>query len=83
MRMVQKYGAERVNAACARALSFELINVHRVERILHKVLEASATHRQDSRQLVLLPSRVLRPACSFTEPLIERKENRDGDPNIP
>lgn len=82
MRLVQKYGAERVNAACGRALSFELINVHRVEGILKKFLEASATHRQDSGQLVLFPSRFLRPAGSFTQPLIERKENQDGDPKI-
>lgn len=83
MRMVQKYGAERVNAACGRALSFELINVHRVESILKKVLEASATHHQGSGQLVLFPGRFLRPAGSFTQPLKQRKENRDGDPNLP
>lgn len=90
MRMVQKYGAERVNAACRRALSFEIINVHRVERILNKALEASATHpRQDSSagQLVLFPDggRFLRPAGSFTQhqPDIERKENRNGDSELP
>jgi transposase len=85
MRMVQKYGAERVDAACGRALSFEIVNVYRVERILKKVLEASPSPGQGSGQgqLVLFPGRFLRPADSFTQPHIERKEKRDGDPNLP
>lgn len=82
LRLVEKYGGQRVNSACGRALSFELVNVHRVERILQKALETSTNQRQDSGQLILLPGRFLRPAGTFTQPTTERKENRDGDPNL-
>lgn len=34
MRCVEEYDAERVDVACRRALSFDLINVKRVERIV-------------------------------------------------
>ncbi len=81
LRLVEKYGGLRVNMACRRALSFDLVNVHKVESILKKLLESSTTHGQVSGQLILLPTRFLRPAGSFTQPLTERKENRDGDPN--
>lgn len=82
LRLVEKYGGQRVSSACGRALSFELVNVHRVERILQKALESSTTHRQDSGQLILLPGRFLRPSGSFTQPTTERKENRDGDSDL-
>ena len=82
LRLVEKYGGQRVNSACGRALSFELVNVHRVEGILKKALETSATHGQNLGQLILLPGRFLRPAGSFTQPPTERKENRDGDSKL-
>lgn len=82
LRLVQKYGGPRVNSACGRALSFELVNVHRVEGILKKALETSATHGQNLGQLILLPGRFLRPASSFTQPPTEQKENRDGDSKL-
>ena len=39
LRLAERYGAARVNAACARALAFELLDVQRVERILRTALE--------------------------------------------
>jgi hypothetical protein len=74
LRLVHKYGAARVNSACRRALSFELVNVHRVERILQQALEASATPKPSSGQLVLFTSRFLRPAGSFVHSPTEGKE---------
>jgi hypothetical protein len=40
MRLGEKYGWTRVDAACQRALAFELLNVTRVERILRLDLDS-------------------------------------------
>jgi hypothetical protein len=65
LRLANRYGRSRVDAACQRALAFDLLNVHRVERIV----------QQDLARLPALPGeraadapgalRFLRPAQSF------------------
>ena len=64
LRLAERYGAARVNAACARALAFELLDVGRVERILHTVLEREPgpTERGAVRPL---PARFARAPQSF------------------
>ena len=80
LRLGNKYGRGRLDAACKRALHFDLIHVGRVEAIIEKGLDATPMPRGGG-QLVLLPSRFLRPAGSFDHP---RKENStDGDPSVP
>lgn len=39
LRLSERYGSQRTDAACRRALSFELVDVHRLERILQLALE--------------------------------------------
>ena len=39
LRLAARFGAARVNAACARALAFDLVDVRRVQRILQHALE--------------------------------------------
>jgi hypothetical protein len=39
LRLAERYGAERTDAACQRALSFDLLDVYRLERILKLALE--------------------------------------------
>jgi transposase len=79
LRLANKYGRGRLDAACRRALYFELINVRRVEDIVKKALDRPA-EASPAGQLVLLPEpRFLRPAGSFTH---ERKERPDGDQAI-
>jgi hypothetical protein len=65
LRLAQRYGAARVNAACARALAFELLDVARVERILQTALERepSPAERGAVRPL---PARFARAPQSFT-----------------
>ena len=77
LRLANKYGAERVDGACQRALSFELIHVGRVETILRRSLErhAGPTHHTGARQLRLVPARFLRPAGSFTHQPQAKKEH--------
>jgi transposase len=39
LRLAEHYGTQRIDEACRRALSFELVDVHRLERILQLALE--------------------------------------------
>lgn len=76
LRLSERYGAARVNAACARALAFELLDVTRVERILQRALEhePGAT---EAGGLVPLPARFARPPGSFTH--VAREKESDDD----
>lgn len=69
LRLADKYGRARVDDACHRALTFDIVNVHRVERIVKLDLERPGTTDKPTTggPLVLLPvPRFLRPAGSFT-----------------
>jgi transposase len=81
LRLTNKYGRARLQAACRRALFFELYNVKRVEQIVKNELERDATTSPEKPrgQLVLLPARFQRPAESFTHQL---KEKPRGDQPI-
>jgi len=76
LRLAERYGAARVNAACARALAFELLDVRRVERILRTALEREPgpTERGALRPL---PARFARAPESFAHHPTE--EDTDGD----
>jgi len=80
IRLGEKYTAARLDAACARALAHDIIDVRRLERILVLALEQPAFssqtepasgHRSESAEgpaLVLLPplpARFARPPASF------------------
>ena len=43
LRLGQRYTAQRLDAACRRALDVDLIDVRRVERILVQALEQETT----------------------------------------
>lgn len=78
LRLAGRFGTHAIDSACARALSFDLIDVYRVERILTQAVEhsGSPTTPPSSRVLERAP-RFLRPAGSFSHP--QRKEIDDGD----
>jgi hypothetical protein len=71
LRLGDRYGWPRVDAACQRALAFELLNVHRVERILHLDLDSRTSGVSEDvgevRVYPLLP-RFARSDTSFTHP---------------
>jgi transposase len=84
LRLCRKYGPERVDQACARALAFDLVNVHKVERILVHAITTPVPDPEQSGQLVLLPARFQRPASHFRhDPNPEPKETPDGDQPVP
>jgi len=85
LRLGNKYGKARLEAACRRALSFDLINVKRVEAMLEAGLGSetdTALSRERGAQIVLLPTaRFLRPAASFTHAPQRREDH--GDQPVP
>lgn len=64
LRLCDRYGKDRVNALCARALAFGVIDVPRIERMLKDARrvedEAIATGR-----VIALPARFARDASAF------------------
>ena len=77
LRLAERYGAGRVNAACARALSFELLDVRRVETIVSAALEREAAPAERGT-VVPLPGRFARPPQSFAHHS-QKEDTVDGD----
>jgi transposase len=68
MRLGEKYGWQRVDGACQRALAFELLNVARVERILELDLDhrtSGAAEEASPVRVYPLRPRFARPDTSF------------------
>ena len=64
LRMCDRYGAERVDSACARALAFDVLDVGRIERMLKRARqleEATAS----AGKLLPLPSRFASDTAAF------------------
>jgi hypothetical protein len=77
LRLAARYGAPRVNAACTRALAFELLDVGRVETILRAALEREPTVTERGT-VVALPARFARAPESFAHPR-EEEVHGPGD----
>jgi transposase len=73
LRLADRFGAARVNAACARALAFDLVDVRRVQRILQTALEGEPAPGERGA-LVPLPARFARPPASFAHPGPQKEE---------
>jgi transposase len=84
LRLVHRYGRERLDRACQRALAFDLLNVRRLQAIVEFDLARSSEPAQPRGQLLVFPARFLRPAGSFDHPGSDphRKETTDGDPDL-
>jgi hypothetical protein len=67
LRLAERYTAERLDAACARALGFELVDVRRLERILVLALEHEGQPPPPpEHRLQSLPAgRFTRPGTAF------------------
>ena len=85
LRLGNKYGKARIEAACRRALGFDLINVRRVAAMLEADLGSAgdtAPAHGRAAQIALLPAaRFLRPAASFTH--ATRRREGHGDQPVP
>jgi transposase len=76
LRLAERYGPARVNAACARALAFDLLDVGRVERILQTALEREPAAAERGT-LVPLPARFARAPQSFSHTRREEEPHDD------
>ncbi len=56
IRLTEKFGDDRVDTACLRALNFDLINVHRVQGIVELALENEKTPTKESSVIQLRAS---------------------------
>ena len=72
LRLSEKYGAVRVEQACTRALSFSLIDVFRLERIIKQAFDKEAEKGGEKRGVVV-PARFGRPAEYFVRNKEEQK----------
>jgi transposase len=64
LRLCERYGNDRVDALCARAIAFDVIDTRRIERML-KSAQSSETHAEASGQLLAMPGRFARDAAAF------------------
>ncbi len=82
-RLGQKYGFQRVDQACRRALAFDLINVRRVEQIIRgdfDRIDLPDEHRAET-PVIQFPLRFERAAKSFSHQYT-KGENHDGSETI-
>ncbi len=63
MRLCDRHGSERVDAACARAIAFDVYDVPRIERLLKAV--RSCEEGADAGKVVRLPGRFARAREHF------------------
>ena len=70
LRLADRYTAARLEAACARALGFDLIDVRRVEHILILALdrESHPAPPAQERLQTFPPGRFARPGSAFAHP---------------
>jgi len=85
LRLADKYGDARADAACRRALSFDLINVRRVQGIIEKSPGKTADSPGSStpaaqNQIPQQSLRFLRDAKSFNHAV--KKEENDGNQKV-
>ena len=65
LRLAERYGADRLDAACRRALDFDLLDVHRLQRILEQGLESQTEPQPIVGRQAALELKFLRPADHF------------------
>ena len=65
LRLGERYTAERLEAACARSLAYELVDVRRLERIIVLAIEGDPAVDEPLSAAQVLPSRFARPGSAF------------------
>jgi len=78
LRLAKRYGDQRTDEACATALAVDMLDVHRLKRLLELARPAAAT--TVSGKVVPL-ARYLRPPKQYALPLAARELSKKGDEN--
>jgi len=78
LRLAERYSPERLDAACARALGFDLVDVRRLERILVLALEHEGQPAPAIEQRIkpLPAGRFTRPGSAFDHRFVEPPETQ-------
>src|SRR5260370_20807052 len=76
LRLAERYGPARLDAACRRALDFDLLDVYRLQRILEQGLESQTEPQPIVGQQSVLELKFLRPAEHF----VPAKGGNHADP---
>jgi len=79
LRLCKKYGAARVEDACARALAFDVLDVPRIERMLKAAHKAQEQAQPSGKLVVLHPPRFARERAHF-ETLKSKSDDQGGAP---
>jgi transposase len=80
LRLCDRYGKDRVNAVCARALAFGVLDVPRIERML-KDARRMEDDAVAAGRVIALPARFARDAAAFaTRPPAPRDHEDGGQP---
>ena len=74
LRLSEKYGTVRTEQACSRALSFSLIDVFRLERIIKQAFGKEAAKGGEKERGVMVPGRFERPAEYFKQKKEEEQQ---------
>lgn len=80
LRLCERYGSDRVNLICERAIAFDVIDVPRIERMLKKA-QSGEPERESEGQVIRFPrARFARSASSFaTKAPTESSSGEGGD----
>jgi transposase len=75
IRLSDQYGTARTEQACSRALSFSLIDVFRLERIIKQAFGKEAEKGGEKERGIVIPARFGRPAEYFKQ---KKEEEQKG-----
>jgi hypothetical protein len=76
--LTRRYGSDRVNEACALALVVDMLDVHRLKRMLTLAV-AAPTPTSPVAAVIPAPARYLRPATQYRLTLVPQAPRAEGD----
>lgn len=74
LRLCDRYGDARINALCARALGFDVLDVSRIEQMVKRATQIETAGAASGRVVQLPQGRFARDPASF----VTRASSRDG-----
>src|SRR5262249_57138611 len=78
LRLCERYGKERVDTLCARALAFDVVDVPRIERMLKSAMALEAEGTTSGKVIALPPARFGRDASALARTGPERRQGGAG-----